>query len=359
MNQSGTQAELRDSRSLAERLLSSCRMRSAILSSLLVATVGCAASPTDGTTGPVGTPENPVPSQEGPYAVRNTVDFTAEAVLPKPAEVVVATLRTFSTNPGKALVSAADAAGVPALATLYDALPGALTSKFEGFISDYVAKVKVNGTPITEYAGQIAELAEFALTQFAVTSELDLRQGTAEHRLTGLDLRPAGIEVVLPIDGLAGDILTQNPSTLVSEGGYVSLDEQHFGLMYGEYAWQGLEAASTQLFGQGIRATLGQAVNCPAMANSIADKCVLGVCVGHQSLIEDICEGGLDTIVNLAHNAMAANKLEALHLISGSVRLVDEDGDGVGDRLVDGTWDAELNFGLGLRHAPATFEGDR
>ncbi len=129
--------------------------------------------------------------------------------------------------------------------------------------------------------------------------------------------------------------------------------------MYGEYAWQGLETASTQLFGQGIRATLGKAVNCPALANTIADKCVLGVSVGHKGLIEDICEGGLDTIVNLAHNAMAANKIEALHLISGSVRLVDDDGDGVGDRLVDGNWDAEMNLGLGLRHTPATFEGER
>lgn len=333
-------------------------MRIAILSSLLA--VGCGVSAPGGdATDPEGTPENPVPSNEGPYAVRNTVDFTAEAVLPKPAEVVVATLRTFSTNPGKALVSAADAAGIPALATLYDALPGALTDKFEGWVSDFVKDVKINGKPITEYAADIAELAEYSLTQFTVTSELDLRGTTAEHRLTGLDLRPAGIEVVMPIDGLAGDILTQNPNTLVSEGGFVSLDEQHFGLMYGEYAWQGLETASTQLFGQGIRATLGKAVNCPALANNIADKCVLNVCVGHKGLIEDICEGGLDTIVNLAHNAMAANKIEALHLISGSVRLVDDDSDGVGDRLVDGTWDAEMNLGLGLRHTPATFEGER
>lgn len=334
-------------------------MRIAILASLLAA--GCGVSPADGTGSddPVGTPENPVPSKEGPYAVRNTVDFTAEALLPKPAEVVVATLREFSTNPGGALVAAADAAGVPALATLYGALPGPLKDRFEGWINDFVAKVKINGKPIQDYAGDIAMLAEFALTQFAVTSELDLRAATANHKLTGIDLNPAGIDVVVPIGGLAGDILTQDPGTHVAEGGFVTIDEQHFGLMYGEYAWQGIEAASTQLFGQGVRATLGKAVNCQALAANIADKCVLGVCVGHQSLIESICDGGLDTVVNLAHNAMAANKLEAMHLISGTVRLVDEDGDGVGDKLVDGNWEAEINFGLGLRHAPATFEGER
>ena len=68
----------------------------------------------------------------------------------------------------------------------------------------------------------------------------------------------------------------------------------------------------------GVRATLGKAVNCGALAANIADKCVLGVCVGHQGLIESICSGGLDTVVNLAHNAMAANKIEALHLVSGT-----------------------------------------
>ncbi|MBA2543031.1 MAG: hypothetical protein H0V17_25545 [Deltaproteobacteria bacterium] len=326
---------------------------------LLLAT-GCGTSPADDSeTGPVGTPENPVPSKEGPYAVRNNVDFTIEAVLPKPAEVVVATLREFSTNPAGALVAAADAAGVPALSALYGAIPGPLRDRFEGWINDFVDGVKINGKPITAYAGDMAMLAEFALSEFAVTSELDLRSGTANHRLTGVDLNPAGIDIVLPIGGLAGDILTQDPNVQVSEGGFVHVGEQHFGLMYGEYAWQGIEAASTQLFGQGVRATLGKAVNCTALAANIADKCVLGVCVGHQGLIEDICEGGLDTIVNLAHDAMAANKIEALHLISGTVRLVDDDGDGVGDRLVDGVWDAEMNLGLGLRHTPATFEGSR
>ena len=34
-------------------------------------------------------------------------------------------------------------------------------------------------------------------------------------------------------------------------------------------------------------------------------------------------------------------------------------GDGVADRIVNGTWDAEMNLGLGLRHTPATFTATR
>ncbi len=333
-------------------------MRIALLASLLA--VGCGTSPSgvDENGNPVGTPENPVP-KTGPYAVRNTVDFTVEAILPPQAELVVATLRDFSTNPAHALVSIADKAGVPAVGTLYGALPDAITDRLEGFINDEIAKIKINGKPLTEYAGDMAQLAEIALTQFAVDSELDMQGDTATHHLTALDLHPAGLDVRLPIGGLAGDILTQTPDMTLDEGGALAFGEQHFGLNYGEYAWQGIEAASTAAFGQGVRATLGTAMNCPQLAKTISDKCVAFVCVGHETELRSICEGGLDAIVDFAHDRMAALRLEALHFASGTARLIDEDGDGIGDRVEGGVWQAELNIGLGLRYAPATFEGSR
>jgi hypothetical protein len=154
-------------------------------------------------------------------------------------------------------------------------------------------------------------------------------------------------------------VLTQTPTLTVSEGGAIGFSEQHFGLNYGEYAWQGMEYASTQLFGGGIRATLGKAVNCPALAKTISDKCVLTVCVGHETELKSICSGGLDALVDFSHDRMAAMRLEAFHLASGNARMIDDDGDGYGDRIVDGTWQAELNIGLGLRHAPATFTAGR
>lgn len=332
-------------------------MRLAILTSLLA--LGCSTAPGDEDGGPVGTPENPVPAKTGPYAVQTTVDFTAEQVLPPQVELVVVTLRAFSENPAGTLVSVADQAGVPAVGTLYNAIPGFLKDRLEGFLNEQIGKARIDGKPITEYAGEIAMLAELALTQFAVDSELDLKTDVATHRLTALDLRPTGLDIRVPIGGLAGDLLTQEPEVIVSEGGLVSLGEQHFGLNYGEYAWQGIELASTQLFGGGVRETLGKAIDCPALAATVADKCVLNVCVGHETELRSICEGGLDALVNLAHDRLAALRLEALRLASGSARLVDEDGDGVGDTIVEGTWDAQMNLGLGLRKAPATFEGTR
>lgn len=342
-------------------------MRTAIVLSLVAAT-GCASEPMGGTPpgGSGGTQTDPLPAsaETGPYQLTSTVDFTVEAVVPAQVELVIETLREFSTNPAHALIMIADRAGVPAVATLYNAIPGVIKDRIEGWINGEIEKIEINGKPLTEYAADLVTYAEIALTQFAVESQLTVADSasstSATHRLTALDLSPTGFtDLRIPITGLAGDILTQEPSLEVGPAGALAFGEQHFGLNYGEYAWQGLEMVSTQVFGAGIRATFGQAMKCPALANTISDKCFLGVCVGHETELRQICEGGLDAIVGFAHDRMAAMRLEALQLASGTGRLVDADGDGYGDEITSGTWDAKLNIGLGLRHAPATFAGTR
>ena len=335
-------------------------MRHSLLAVVLLAACGTTGTGGDDGDGPHGTPENPVPSSTGPYSVVNKVDFTVEAILPAQIELVVTTLREMETNPAHALISIADRAGVPAVGALYGAIPGVLKDKLEGWINDEIRKVKIAGKPVTEYCGDIAALAETALTDFAVDSELAIDGDTATHRLTALDLTPTGLNIRVPIGGLAGDILTQTPDIFVAEAGAVSfVSEQHFGLNYGEYAWQGIEAASTALFGGTVRQVLGTAINCPKLADTIASKCVVGVCVGHKAELTNICNGGLDAAVDLVHDRLADMRIEALRLTSGTARLVDEDGDGVGDKIVDGHWEASMNLGLGLRKAPATFTGSR
>jgi hypothetical protein len=43
----------------------------------------------------------------------------------------------------------------------------------------------------------------------------------------------------------------------------------------------------------------------------------------------------------------------------GDAKLVDDNGDGIADRIIEGKWDSEMNIGLGLRKAPSTFEATR
>jgi len=308
-----------------------------------------------------GTPGNPVPqaADKGPYAVESRIDLTVEAVLPAQAELVVATLRDFSTNPAHALITLADQAGVPAVATLYSVIPGVIKDKLEGWVGDEINKVKIAGRPITAYAGDIAALADTAFSQFAVDSSLVLAPTGAKHTLTAVDFTPAGLDVKLAISGLAGDILTQTPPVTLAEGGAFGLGDEHFGLNYGEYAWQAVNAVVKAELGTDVHDTLSNALNCPQLAHAVAAKCVLGVCVGHETELAQICQGGLDALVDQVHARFSAMRFDVLHFATGTARLVDDDQDGVADRIVDGTWDAELNLGMGLRHAPATFAGSR
>lgn len=342
-------------------------MKLAIASVLLAA---CASSPSSGpgdqgggTDNPWGdgTQDNPVPQSpdKGPYAVQSKVDLTIEAILPQQAEAVVAALRDFSTNPAHALITLADQAGVPAVAALYNAIPGVLKDKLEGWVDDEINKVKIAGKPITAYAGDIAALADTALSNFALDSSFLLTPNQATHTLTMLDLSPTGLDIKVPFTGLAADILTQTPDVTLNEGGNLDIGDEHFGLNYGEYAWQGINAVVKANLGTDIRDTLSNAINCPHLAQVVSDKCVLGVCVGHESELQSICQGGVDALVDGVHAKFSALRIDVFHFAEGNTRLVDDDGDGVADRMADGKWEAEMNLGLGLRHTPATFVGSR
>jgi hypothetical protein len=128
-----------------------------------------------------------------------------------------------------------------------------------------------------------------------------------------------------------------------------------FAIRYGEYAWRAVEHTFIAQHGGGIRATLGTAIDCPSIAQVVASKCVLGVCVGHAAALTELCERGLDEVVERAHAKIAAIKLDAVHFASATATLVDIDHDAIADRLDGGRWEAEINAGQGLRHVPASF----
>jgi hypothetical protein len=334
-----------------------------IFSSLSLAP-GCLADPTpagddandDGDTDP----PPPAVTARGAYQVRSTFDLTAAAVLPEPAYNVVETLHDFSTAPAHTLFELAEAAGVPAVSELRAALPDSLESRLEGWIDDRIATVKLDGVPVTQVAGELAALAELPLTQFAIDSTLDVREGgaPATHRLRTIDFTPAGLDAKLPVADLPGDIISaQVPASCT--GGALALGDHRFGLPYGTYAWRGIEAAVTAQYGAGIRDLLGAAVNCPALADTVAGKCVFTVCVGHRAQLLQLCERGLDEVVGVAQRKMEALRFDAIRLEAGAATLADAAEGGTAARLAGGVWTAQIDASQGLRPVPATFTGAR
>lgn len=292
-----------------------------------------------------GTTSYPVAG--GNYQVTSQIDITIETLLPQPVEDIVSSAREFSVNPAHTLLTLADSAGVPAVGTLRDYLPDYVEGKLEGWINDEIAKLTIAGVPVTQVAGTFAALAETTLTQVSLESELTVSNGVATHRLTVLDLAPTGIDQQFALGGLPSDVVTAT-TTSSSSKGTLAVGDHTFGLAYGEYAWRALEAACSAEYGAGLRATLGTAVNCAGVANTVGNKCVLGVCVGHKAELTSICEAGLDEVVDRIHDQFSALEFDAIHFAAGTATITSTG-------LTNGTWTAEINAGQGLRQVPATF----
>ena len=300
----------------------------------------------------LGDPANPVPqsAEDGPYATRTMMDFTAEQLLPPTVEDVVQVLREFGDNPARGLIKAADKGGLAVLEELYGALPDTLQDKFEGWVNGELNKIKIGGKTLSEYAAIAAKQAEFALTKFEIDSELAITPEGATHTLTAVDFTPVGIDFRIPISGIASDVLTQHPTIMVGAGGQLVIGDESFGLRLGEYAWGGFNAGVAKVFGGDLETTLTNAINCSAVAGAVADKCLP---------FTSICVGARDLFVEQLHALFSSYNLDAFHMARGDAKLVDDTGDGIADRIIDGVWDSEMNIGLGLRKAPSTFEATR
>jgi hypothetical protein len=317
-------------------------MRIALSSLLLIGCVG--SEPSKGTDGDNDhdAPTQPAkPTASGAYAVHSTFDLTIEALLPQQAADMVTLLRQFSQQPAMTMFDVAEDAGVPAVGEIRDALPSYLEDKLYGWIDGEIAKVTVDGVPVTQYAANIAALAETSLGQFAIDSTLTIQGTTAHHALGSLDLSPAGLDAQFDLSALPAAT-----ATCSTANGTLTIGTHGYSIAYGEYVWQALDAKVH------VRATIGAAVNCPAIAQTISNKCVFSVCVGHAAQLTEICERGLDEIVDRVHDEFTAERLDLVQLDQGTATLSDAD-------HMTGTWSAQINAGQGLRHAPATFTATR
>ncbi|MGE3458003.1 MAG: hypothetical protein AB7O24_23015, partial [Kofleriaceae bacterium] len=263
-----------------------------------------------------------------------------------------------SANPAHTLIQLAEDAGVPAVGTIRAALPSPLESKLEGWINGEIAKAHVGGTPVTTFAANLAALAESTLTTAELESSLEIGSGTAIHQLSAVDFSPAGVDARLELDEFPDDVITAT-TTSSTRDATLTIGDHQFSIGYGQYAWNAVNQALIAQYGANARDILGAAINCPAIATTIANKCVFGVCVGHKAELTELCERGLDEVVNRAYAKVAAIRFDAIRFASGIATMTDATGDAVADQLGDGVWDAEINAGQGLRHVPATFRGDR
>jgi len=306
----------------------------------LVALVGCAADePAKASYPPgLGTPENPLP-QLAPYVVRSRLAVQLEIT---DVTSAVAALQAFSQHGGTTLL----AQSLPSVTAL-NALPSTLRSKLDGWIDTELDKQKLGAMTARAGVGQIATIADNVTNNVVIESMLSISPSGASHTLSDLSFDPLSLDVVVPIGGLMGDVLEQTTSATVAAGGALALGDQKFGLAFGNHAWQAIELAATTTFGSGIESI--EKVDCNAVAQAVAARCVSSTCVGHSSDLLAMCQQGLTAMVDQLRGSLTPVVIDSLHFTSGTARLVDTDQNGYAEQIADGMWNAQIDDGMGAR----------
>jgi hypothetical protein len=299
----------------------------------------------------LGTPDDPIPFSDESYDVITIINFPPAGV---PVASVVATLEAFAQNPAKTLLANANQADVQRLRSR---LPSTLNNQLETWINAEIDKQRVATKTPRQLATDLAAITTSALTKLYLPSTLIMTPAKTTHLLAGLNFRPLTVDIVVPIGGLTGDVIKRNPSLVVGEGGALSLGAHEFGLAYGQHALQGINLASSTLYGGTVQSTLASATSCAALATAVAARCLSGTCVGQASELRAICEAGSVAIAASLSNSVSAVELDVFRF-AGSARLVDDNGDGLAERIVEGSWQAELDFGSGVHSVTAAFTAE-
>jgi hypothetical protein len=284
---------------------------------------------------PVGT--DPLPS-EGGYMVESHVVMSLGSA---DVDSAIAQLLAFSQHGGTTLM--AQSVGTASGQAL-DALPTTLRSKLEGWIDVELDKQKLGTVTARVAIGDISMMAQTVVNEFVLESSLTITPTGAVHSLHDLNFKPDSLDVVVPIGGLTDDQIMQKPTSDVSASGALVLGDEHFKLALGSHAWQGINLGVTTKYGGDL--SIVQNLDCNAVAQSVAARCVSTSCVGHASDILAVCQLGMTTLVGQLRDGLAPIVLESLRFTHGTAQLVDDNHDGVAEKI-EGTWDAEADLGIG------------
>jgi hypothetical protein len=353
--------------------------RSLLLAALLglISAVGC----DDGGPDPVLPPPANL-TVDGSYAIVSTFDLTIGAVLPEPVASYTATLVDLRRDPASTLFVVLDQAGVPLAHDLVDALPDVVAGQVKGWMNAFFAADTYGGSSVGAQLDALADVIETVVARPDIASRLTLPAldaagiTRATHTLEELRYRLYGgaLAIAVPLrepPAFAATLLVRE-TTLDARATAPRNDEDArlythdhtFGIPYGPFALDAIEQAARQRYATDLRGLLGLLVDCNGMAASVASRCVLGACVGHQDGLRALCDRGVDLIQDQLRGRIAALAFDALRLQSGEAALWDAPAaDGARDNRIDsvsaGKWAAQIDFGMGPHDVHATFAGAR
>jgi hypothetical protein len=317
-------------------------------------------------------PPDPIAGQ---YEITTTFNVTEVTAVPGLVGSSLSILADLNEDPGGTLLDLLDQFNVPILDQLLALLPDVLLEPLVGFINDFLFDRLIAQIPAAEaFTTLVADLSEL-LTHFEVVSVLDVSEidasdaVVATHRLSGVRFEWRGQDVLVDTPELLDEITVARDVTgSVSLGGgdgVLTLGEHAFHLPLGDFAIIGINLALQQTLGfANLRALLGALFDCPALAESVANRCLGPICVGHQAELEAVCESGLDLVAAQLEERLTTIDFTEIRFDSGDAVLRDAAEGNTRDGLIDlmegGSWRSRVAVdGAVAVPLPSPFVGRR
>ena len=299
-----------------------------------------------------GGPTDPI---AGPYQVTSTYDVASNSLLQSVVSGLLFGIGDLAQDPAGTLIDLLDSANVPILDELLGILPDLILPELNGFINGFLLNSVVDGLPLPVQLDELAGNVTGLLGQFDVTSQLDLGNlssglTSADHSLSAVSFLWDAQSILADTPELFDQITAAHDVTcevaLDQAGGAIELANHAFDLPYTDIAVLALNQALMQSMGvPDVRAALGHIVDCEAMAAEVSSKCLLNlplICVGNQDKLLEFCEAGLDQAAADIESRIRIFDLASMRLQSGTATLIDDENDGVIDRI-EGTWDTVIH----------------
>lgn len=298
----------------------------------------------DGGYGDGGEITDPV---EGEYETTTTFDGTSSPVLAGAVQGVLGILSNLAQNPADTLVGVLESANLPILDELLGLLDPLLLDDLNGFINDYVLNRLVQGIPLPQQINGLLGDLTGLLTQFDVVSQLDLGDldptglTTANHALAGLAFNWEGDTILANTPELLDQVTAAHDVTcqvsMDGATGAIELADHAFDLPFSDFAVVALNQALAQSFGVAdLRGALGQLFDCEGLAQDVASRCVLLLCVGHQEELQQFCEAGLDQVASEIEDRLSVLDYGSLSFQAGQAVLTEGE-DGLIE-TIEGSW---------------------
>lgn len=319
---------------------------------------------------PPAPPAGPTGPLTGTFAVTSRFQVPATVAAPGQLGDALRLLHGLAADPGAALLDLAEEAGVPALSELRAVLPDALEAELAGWLNGYLDAAGAGGASPHDRLAELDALIRSVLLEWELRSTLTLPPGAAgTHAPVSLTFASPAGPVVVPLDATApvtsGVDVTATLSWPAGTGGeaVVEIGDHAMGVPFGRYALRGIEAILLATEGSGdLAAVLSGVVGCPALAASVAARCLGPICVGHQAELLSVCQGAVAEAASQIESQVTELDFKAIHLQRGSATATGAtapSGEGA-TGLRDGVWTAVIDLAQGgTEAATATFAAVR